>query len=213
MNSLAPPRVRPEAAPRKSRWRALGGQLAPWHALVFAASLTLKLYYVHYNLGLGDSWSQGILASLLLFTLAFAFLVLCLAPNLRPRWRIAGHLLWVLALEIDLVFYRFYGNLPVSGSVKQAGGLGSVASDVLGLLHPSDLVLLIDLPILAWIAVKAYRRGLAPRRRHAFAGFWACAAVLGMWNCGEPPFAFALHLNSQPDLVLRYGVFHYQASQ
>lgn len=187
--------------------------LAPWHALLFTASLTLKLYYVHFNLGLGDSWSQGILGSLWLFTAAFAFAGLSLAPRLGPRWRAAIHAVFALALEVDLVYYRFYGNLPVSGAVKQAGGLGSVVSDVLGLLHPSDLVLVLDLPVLVWLAVRAHRRARGPRRRHALAGFAACAALLGLLHGNAPPFAFALRWRSQPDLVLRYGVFHYQVSQ
>ncbi|WP_409253919.1 LTA synthase family protein [Bacillus sp. SCS-153A] len=143
---------------------------------------------------------------ILLFGISFLF-----SQSFKPSlfwivWMVANALLYG-----DLLYYRFYTDfvtLPILFQFDNVGGLGP---STLELMSPWDILLLIDLIIIAWLLRKRSNKeteiGTKQKVRYASTGFLLVALTVGL-GLIRSPFLFSASYD-RDGLVKALGPYNY----
>jgi lipoteichoic acid synthase len=92
--------------------------------------------------------------------------LLLISPLLLRRLGSAqvGRMLWLngaitLLVQIDMLYFRHFSDIVSVASLRFAGQVASVSTSVTALFHPADLLLWIDIPLIALVALYLRRAG------------------------------------------------------
>lgn len=150
----------------------------------------------------------GPLGSLMLL-LGFSFYF---SKRVRPLVFLLVYLLCTALLFGTLLYYRFYIDFLTVSVFLQFSNVGGLGSSTAELVSPYDLLLLIDLFVVAWftISAKIERRSIERPRGKGFAwsGLVTLVVALGVSHIQNP---YLLKTDyARDELVASLGLYNYQ---
>ncbi|BAD65826.1 LTA synthase family protein [Shouchella clausii] len=150
----------------------------------------------------------GPLGSLMLL-LGFSFYF---SKHVRPLVFLLVYLLCTALLFGTLLYYRFYIDFLTVSVFLQFSNVGGLGSSTAELVSPYDLLLLIDLFVVAWftISAKIERRSIERPRGKGFAwsGLVTLVVALGVSHIQNP---YLLKTDyARDELVASLGLYNYQ---
>jgi lipoteichoic acid synthase len=150
----------------------------------------------------------GPLGSLMLL-LGFSFYF---SKRVRPLAFLLVYLLCTALLFGTLLYYRFYIDFLTVSVFLQFSNVGGLGSSTAELVSPYDLLLLIDLFVVAWFTIRAKieRRSIERPRGKGFAwsGLVTLVVALGVSHIQNP---YLLKTDyARDELVASLGLYNYQ---
>ena len=179
--------------------------------------LVLALVVKQHWAMVSSGWSQNIRGVLvgLAISVVVALCLLVLPQKVRPWTTWGTNALFSLLLCADVVFVRFFDDLPSFAVFGAAEQTGQISDSILSLFQWTDLWFFIDLPPALILMRVLSRQVLSRRRRLRLAiagvvllvpGIWAVKTT--KWARNWPRFQYRSHLEAAEDL----GVLGYHAS-
>ncbi|KEZ51013.1 MULTISPECIES: LTA synthase family protein [Metabacillus] len=119
--------------------------------------------------------------SFLLFIFGFG---LFMKEKNRNRYILAASMIVTFVLLANIVFYRFFNDFLTIPVLFQTSNMGDLGSSISSLFEPLDLLLLVDIVILAWLMKRPrFQAGAAVTRKEKSA-FYLLVAGIFFFNLG-----------------------------
>ncbi|MDX8291148.1 LTA synthase family protein [Metabacillus indicus] len=119
--------------------------------------------------------------SFLLFIFGFG---LFMKEKNRNRYILGASMIVTFVLLANIVFYRFFNDFLTIPVLFQTSNMGDLGSSISSLFEPLDLLLLVDIVILAWLMKRPrFQAGAAVTRKEKSA-FYLLVAGIFFFNLG-----------------------------
>lgn len=190
MTVVLPRRVpaRLEGEPRLSLWRRYWSWATQGHVtigLVLLAKLVWFDSHIESRFTSPARW---------LATVGTVVLLVCWLPLVRPRLRLG--LILILDVSVstlliaDLLYYRYFDNFVTVAILTQASQMGEVWASILALMHRSDAIFIIDIPLgLLFVVIRggnAFLRPVLPFRTRRTKELVIFSVIIGVTFVATP---------------------------
>ncbi|KEZ51702.1 LTA synthase family protein [Metabacillus indicus] len=119
--------------------------------------------------------------SFLLFIFGFG---LFMKEKNRNRYILGASMIVTFVLLANIVFYRFFNDFLTIPVLFQTSNMGDLGSSISSLFEPLDLLLLVDIVILAWLMKRPRFQAVAAVTRKEKSAFYLLVAGIFFFNLG-----------------------------
>lgn len=198
-----------------AHYKSFFHHIAPWNFIAFAFVIAAKAIYCNAQLGLPHtSFLHG--SNFLIFLiLTFCFLIRFLLPASGLFTWLALNLLATFTIQVDLSYFRYYGELPSVGMVAQVGNIFSTGHSVSHLFHAGDAWLWTDLLLAPVLFLTKFRLFARSDRRPILVIGLAMLCLLTYKEASWSKASGISLINAisgdiyQPSFLTKYGIYHY----
>ena len=145
--------------------------------------IVAKLYYFN---EVFELMNEKMVMFVVSTVIIFCFLSpIVFSPNKRIKYATIWNTIFSLLILSDMIYIRYFDSLPSIQSIFYADSVFGVMGSVKGLLHLSDIILIIDIPILIYIFRRFRKSGikefdLPSPRRYNILFFASCLSCLSL---------------------------------
>ncbi|MGP1910220.1 LTA synthase family protein [Metabacillus sp. JX24] len=154
-------------------------------ATLFMWIKTYVVYKTSFDIKIENFTQEFILfinpLSFLLFIFGFG---LFMKEKNRNRYILAASMIVTFVLLANIVFYRFFNDFLTIPVLFQTSNMGDLGSSISSLFEPLDLLLLVDIVILAWLMKRPRFRADAAVTRKEKSAFYLLVAGIFFFNLG-----------------------------
>ncbi|MEK3807962.1 LTA synthase family protein [Metabacillus sp. SLBN-84] len=154
-------------------------------ATLFMWIKTYVVYKTSFDIKIENFTQEFILfinpLSFLLFIFGFG---LFMKEKNRNRYILAASMIVTFVLLANIVFYRFFNDFLTIPVLFQTSNMGDLGSSISSLFEPLDLLLLVDIVILAWLMKRPHFQADATVTRKEKSAFYLLVAGIFFFNLG-----------------------------